>query len=680
MQTQFLSRDLSWLSFNGRVLQEAGRNTVPLIERFKFLSIFSSNLDEFYRVRMPAILLLNKVKAAKEPENADLLSRARAMIAEQQQQFGMILRTELLPALQQYNIELLYNLEPPPAIAPVLKDYFQSSVTTFLHIVQLSKDNVTFFPKSNALYLAVHCHTDTGKQKFYIINIPSDALPRFYTVTHNNIQYIIFLDDIIKQHLPLLFAGDTITGAWNIKVTRDAELDLADEYEGDLAAKIEKQLNKRDDGSATRFLYEPGMDQQQLEWLMTKLNLPLEDLVEGGRYHNLRDLGDIPVKSDLLRYPAQPPLQAAWALATDSLFTAMQQKDRMVHTPFQQYNTVLRFFNEAATDPGVKEIYVTLYRVAGDSRIVNALITAAANGKKVTVFIELKARFDEGNNLRWSKKMKAAGIQIINSIPALKVHAKVALVKKKNGHRFQYFGLLATGNLNEITARFYTDHILLTAHPGIVMELELLFIFLTRRRKPTDKKEIIFKHLLVAQFNLLDSFLAMIDNEIVHARQGKKASIIIKMNNLEEKQLINKLYEASQAGVTVQLLVRSICCLQAGVPGMSEKITVTRIVDRYLEHGRVFVFHNGGSEQMFLGSADWMNRNIHRRIEVCFPVNDDTIKNEIMQLINLQLQDNVQAVHIGAPAINVPVPEGEPRIQSQPAIYHFLQQHQTIIS
>lgn len=676
MHTQFLSRDLSWLSFNGRVLEEGARNSVPLMERFKFLSIFSSNLDEFYRVRMPAIFLLQNVKTSVDTENIDLLTHARAMIAQQQQLFGMILRADLIPALQQYDIELLYGQEPPPAIIPALKAYFQSAVMTFLHIVQLSKDKTVFFPKSNALYLAVSCRTETGKEQFFILNVPSDALPRFYTVTQNQRQYIVFLDDIVKQHLPFLFPGRTITGAWNIKVTRDAELDLADEYEGDLAAKIEKQLNRRDDGSATRFLYEPGMDTLQLEWLAARLHLPAESLVEGGKYHNLKDLGDIPVKKEVLRYPPQPPLPMEWSNA-DSLFAAMQQKDRIIHTPYQQYEPVLRFFNEAATDVNVKEIYTTLYRVAGDSRIVNALITAAANGKKVTVFIELKARFDEGNNLRWSKKMKAAGVQIINSIPALKVHAKVALVKKKKGDRFQYFGLLATGNLNELTARFYTDHILLTTHPGIVMELELLFIFLTRRRKPSGKKEIAFQHLLVAQFNLLDRFLELIDNEINNARQGEKAAIMIKMNNLEEKQLISKLYQASQAGVQVHMLVRSICCLEAGVPGMSENITLTRIVDRYLEHGRVFVFHNLGNEQVFMGSADWMNRNVHRRIEVCFPVHDEQIKNEITDMIKLQLQDNVQAVTIAAPANNIPVPTRGPRIQSQPALYQFLQQQNT---
>ena len=670
MQTTFLSRDLTWLSFNGRVLEEAGRDAVPLMERFKFLSIFSSNLDEFYRVRMPAIMLLHQVKHEQAPENAQLLQRARTMIAEQQQRFGMILRTQLIPALQEKDILLLYNTPLPADIQEEVKAYFQWSVRTFLQIVPLTKATATFFPKSNALYLAVVCRNRRGKEQFFVVSVPSVELPRFYRVAHNNINYIIFLEDIIRHCLPLLFPDHAVTGAWNIKVTRDAELDLADEYEGDLAAKIEKKLAKRDDGSATRFLYEPGIDLLHLQWFTTKLGIAPDNMVEGGHYHNLKDLGGLPLQQASLYYPPQPPLPCAIDKA-DAVFSYIEQQDCIIHTPYQSYQPVLRFFNEAATDASVKEIYVTLYRVAGDSRIVNALITAARNGKKVTVFIELKARFDESNNLKWSKAMKAAGISIINSIPALKVHAKVALVKKKSGHRVRYFGLLATGNLNETTARFYTDHLLLTTAPGLVMELELLFIFLARRRKPGSKTEISFKHLLVAQFNLQDRFMELIENEIQLAKQGQPAAITIKMNNLEEKKLIVKLYEASAAGVRVQLLVRSICCLQPELPGTGNGITVTRIVDRYLEHGRVFVFHNGGNEQVFLGSADWMNRNIYRRIEVCFPVHDEAIKRQLKAMLQLQLADSIQGTSIGT-AENIFPPAGNGSIASQSAIRDFL--------
>jgi polyphosphate kinase len=334
----------------------------------------------------------------------------------------------------------------------------------------------------------------------------------------------------------------------------------------------------------------------------------------------------------------------------------------------------LRFFNEAATDPQVEEIYSTLYRVASDSKIVNALISAAKNGKKVFVLVELKARFDEANNIKWAKKMKEAGVAISYSVTALKVHAKIALVKRKIGLRYIYAGLFATGNFNETTANFYTDHILMTAHQGMLREMELLFIFLAKRVKPTDPDLIKFKYLLVAQFNLQQQFISLIHREILNAQKGEKASITIKLNNLEEKVLIAKLYEASQAGVKIELIIRGICRLIPGVKGMSENIKVRRIVDRYLEHGRVFVFHNQGDEEIYLGSADWMNRNIYRRIEVCFPIFDDAIKKEIKSMIKLQLEDNVQAVLLNDNMINIPIVTKQEPKQSQYRIYQLLKQ------
>lgn len=670
MTNQFLGRDISWLSFNGRVLEEAARPGVPLFERFRFLSIFSSNLDEFYRVRMSPLLFLHKIKpaSAEEQETAE---RVQVIIRSQQENFGQILRGQLLPSLLTHNIHLLYHEPLPDAIEPALKKYFQSAIMAFLQIIYPNKKDVLFFAKSNQLYLCVSAENNKGETEAILINIPSDKIPRFFTVLHDAVQYIVLVDDIIRKFLPALFPGSVIKGAWNIKITRDAELDLADEYEGNLAEKIEKQLAKRDDGSATRFLYEPGFPVTHLYALVSMLKLSGATLIAGGRYHNLKDFGSLPVQNNTLNYPELPAIQPAIEQA-DTIFSGLLKADCIVHTPYHSYDTVLRFFNEAATDALVEEIYVTLYRVAGNSRIVNALITAAENGKAVTVFIELKARFDEENNIRWSKKMKAAGIRIINSIPGLKVHAKVALVKKKQGARFQYFGLLATGNLNEITSGFYTDHILLTAHRDIVREMELLFLFLVKRRKPESKNEIKFRHLLVAQFNLQDRFLELIEQEIRNAIAGKPSGIIIKLNNLEEQVLISKLYDASRAGVTVKMIVRSICCLEPGIPGMSENITVTRIVDRYLEHGRVFIFKNGGDDLVFTGSADWMNRNIYRRIEVCFPLYDAVVKNEINQIIELQLQDNVQAVQINAALNNQPVQNNEKPVQSQLAIYHFL--------
>lgn len=359
-------------------------------------------------------------------------------------------------------------------------------------------------------------------------------------------------------------------------------------------------------------------------------------------------------------------------MGQDGIFEYMRQKDRLVHTPYMSYDAVLRFFNEAAIDADTEEIYTTMYRVASDSKIARALITAAKNGKKVTAFIELKARFDEANNIKWGKVMKNAGVAIIYSIPGLKVHAKVALVKRREHGRLQYYGLFSTGNFNENTARVYTDHILATAGHLLLRELELLFIFLAKRRKPRADEKELFQHLLVAQFNLRDRFMELMEKEIANKRKGGPAGIRIKLNNIEEETLINQLYAASNAGVTVELMVRSICRVVPGVKGMSENIRVKRIVDRYLEHGRVFIFHNNGNPLVFIGSSDWMNRNIYSRIEVCVPVNDEQLKEELISIVNLQWEDNVAAVAINSRLETVAIPQQVPVLRSQQAIYSYI--------
>jgi polyphosphate kinase len=401
-------------------------------------------------------------------------------------------------------------------------------------------------------------------------------------------------------------------------------------------------------------------------------DLKRASVVEGGRYHNLKDLASLPVSSQDISYPAWPPVQGIEGVDLHTtLFEALVERDLMVHAPYQTYDTILRFFNEAAIHPAVEEIYTTMYRVAHDSKIAHALISAARNGKKVTVLVELKARFDEANNIRWAKKMKSAGVRIMHSINTLKVHAKLALVKRRDPDH-PYLGLLATGNLNEGTARFYTDHILLTAHQPMLKEAEQLFGFLRKKKKAEKTDVITFQHLLVAQFNLQTKFLALLDREIEHAKNGLPSGVTIKLNNLEEEVLINKLYEASNAGVKINLIVRSICRLVPGVAGQSENIVVKRIVDRYLEHGRVFVFLNKGEREVFMGSADWMNRNIYRRIEVCFPIYDEKLKKQLMEILSIQWADTAQAVLIDSELQNVSLPKVATSIRSQEAIYQFL--------
>jgi len=670
-ETSFFNRDLSWLKFNERILTEAGREAVPLLERIKFLSIFSSNLDEFYRVRMPVLLALEKLSNQEDNDiqiDDALLKSANALISAQQEQFGKTLQLEIIPALKENGIHLLYGHVFPPEILQTVSRYFLSQVMAFLQPVYVDAD-IEFFPENNELYFLITLK-ESDEIKAVVLNIPSDQLPRFLKI-EQEITTIVFLDDIIRFHLDHIFPNSEILGCFSFKITRDAEIDLKDEYSGSLSDQLEAQLLKRDLGLATRFLHQPGIPVQVLDLLKKLFNLKRANMVQGGQYHNLKDLMAFSVRNSQLSNVNWPKLCNIDDLE-GTLTNEISQRDLIVHTPYNSYDSVLRFFNEAAIDASVKEIYITLYRVASDSKIVNALISAAKNGKKVTVLVELKARFDEANNIKWAKKMKAVGVDIIYSVTALKVHAKVALVKRNIDGRMHYSGLLATGNFNESTSAFYTDHVLMTANKAILREVELLFIFLSKRSKPSSKDQIRFEHLLVAQFNLQDKFIALIDREIEHAKAGKEAAITIKMNNLEEKILINKLYEASEAGVKVDMIVRSICRIIPGVAGMSSKISVTRIVDRYLEHGRIFVFHNAGKKDVFLGSADWMNRNIYRRIEVCFPVYDDKIKEEILHLLHLQQQDNVQAVWIDDKMNNVPKEITSPRVQSQKAIYDYL--------
>ncbi len=681
--TNFFSRDISWLSFNERVLTEAGKETVPLAERVKFLSIYSSNLDEFYRVRMPALMALqkiNKSKAGKELIYTGALEEAKGIIHRQQELFGKTIGG-IIPLLEQKNIRLLYNQPIPEEILPGLTEYFFTQVLAFIQVVYLADIRPDFFPGNNKLYIVAVLQYPGKESAYAILNIPSDTLPRFKACTLNDTTYIVFIEDIIKHHLPCIFRKATIAGAWNFKITRDAELDLEDDFEEDMAEKIEKQIMKRDYGFATRFLYQPGIPPSCLESMITHFGLTNASIVAGGTYHNLKDLAALPINKggspvSVPEYEPWPAIMHTAADKTRSLFETIAAKDIIIHAPYQSYNTVLRFFNEATIDPAVSEIYATLYRVADDSKIVHALISAARNGKQVTVLVELKARFDEANNIRWARQMKAAGVKIIYSEPALKVHAKIALVRRKDKIGTYYAGLLATGNLNESTARFYTDHILLTSDYAMLSEMEQLFVWLSQRKKNSNTN-IKFNHLLVAQFNLQRAFMDMIDREIALASQGRPAKITIKLNNLEEKKLISKLYEASQAGVTVQLLIRGICCLMPGVPGVSENITVRRIVDRYLEHGRVFIFLNGGEEEIYLGSADWMDRNIYRRIEVCFPVHDKEVQQEIKDIIGLQLRDNIQAVQLDSRLQNQPITNAEENIRSQEAIYKYLKNKAT---
>ncbi len=656
----FIDRDLSWISFNYRVLLEAKNPKVPLLERLRFIAIYSSNLDEFFRVRVAAIRSIREIDKKKINESAgvgkDLLKEIHSTISGQLDEYGQTLRA-ILSELNGKGIFIPDSLDQLSSQHKLeVSHYFKTKVLAYLRPYIFDRSTASPFLNNQQLYLAMRLQKD-GEECFGYVNIPSDQLPRYYHIQDNDNHYFLYLDDIVRDNIGLVFPGFEVLECKSVKLNKDADLHIDDEFSGDLVEKIEKQIKKRNLGTPSRFLYDRSMSEDLIDFFTDTFELAESDLVAGGRYHNLNDLFGIfnPTRHKL-EYDRQQPITHAAIERSNSLLKCLEAQDCLLHFPYQSYDYVLQFFNEAAVDPDVKEIYVTFYRMAGESVIGEALISAANNGKKVIVFMELKARFDEENNLRWASRLKEAGVKIIYSIPGLKVHAKVALVRKK---KISY-GFFGTGNLNEKTAKIYCDHGLLSTNKDLTAELFQVFRFLHKRKSPDP-----FKHLIVSQFNAIDKFSALIDREIKNQKKGKSARIVIKLNNLEEKQMIAKLYEAAEAGVDVELLVRSICCLVPETSG----IRVTRIVDRYLEHARVFHFWNDGNEEVYLGSSDWMTRNLHRRVEVCFPIFDKKLKEEILAILKLQLQDNSNAVLLDPEMKNVAIRNDHSLVNAQHDTY-----------
>ncbi|WP_207497079.1 polyphosphate kinase 1 [Aridibaculum aurantiacum] len=675
------NRDLSWLGFNYRVLQEAADNNVPLFERVKFLSIFSSNLDEFFRVRYPSIFAFSKLNTKIQAQvsngyNEDVPGKMQSEINRQLDYFGRILEDQILPALKEEGIIFYYKQKIREEHIREIREIFLSQVLSFIQPLYLEGNfKHRFVPENNHLYLVVTIQgSDNISLRHAVINIPSDKLPRFFVLSPlEDYQYVIFIDDIVRENLNCVFPACEIAGTYSIKFNRDAELKLEDEYNDELLYKIEKQLKKRDYGPPSRFLYEQEMPRNVQLFLASAFDLQFEEMFAGGRYHHLSDLGSFPTFDKKLKYQKLKPLPLTDEMDCGDIFNILNTKDILLHLPYHSYNPVLSFFNQAAVDTAVTEIYITLYRVAADSHIVNALISAAKNGKKVTAFVELKARFDEANNIKWSRKMREAGIKIIYSMPHIKVHSKIALIKKKNGQEVVSYAILSTGNFNEITAQFYTDHVLLTSDPFIINELLQLFKYLQKENKLNQKPRLKFDKLLVSQFNMVERFEKLIDQEIHKASMGEDALIRVKVNSLEEPHMISMLYKASQANVPVQLLVRGICCLMPGITSVSEKITVKRIVDRYLEHTRLFIFGAGDNPEVFMGSADWMTRNLYHRIEVCTSIKNLSIKKELVDYFDIQWSDTDKAVVLSSNLEQRKLqPEGEP-VNAQRTIYQYLQ-------
>ncbi len=653
IKERFFDRDLSWLSFNYRVLQEAKNPNVPILERLRFLAIYSSNLDEFYSVRVASaksFLRFSKQANVKlEVIPKKLLKKIFRTVNKHQSEFGKIYREELLPALRRRSIYILDNSELSPPQVDYVKKYFKKKVLPLLEQQVIKDPDHPPFLETKDLYFAIkmlHPQSKKVKREFYeysIIKIPTDQHPRFVVVPdEKNRHTVMFLDDIIRLGLPDLFPKRILEECYAIKLSRDAELYLEDELSGDVVEKIQKSLKKRYTGIPARFLYDSNIPKPFLKYLRLVFKIKKEDLIPGGRYHNFHDLFDFPVpdKANLL-YPKHEILPHAALDKHTSMFEAIAANDYMLHFPYQSFDYVIRLMEEAAVDPAVKCIKITLYRVADGSLVANALMKAAKKGKEVVVFNEVQARFDEKSNIYWGKKLEKAGAKVLYSHEGLKVHTKIAYIEREEPTGTKGYAYLGTGNFNEKTARIYCDHALLTCNPELVAETNKIFQLLE-----APDADLSFDKLLVAPKEMRGKFMDLIDYEIDKAKAGERSGMTLKMNSLEDKMMIRKLYEASNAGVKIKIIVRGICCLVPGVENLSKNIHVISIVDRYLEHGRIYMFHHGGEEKIYAASADWMSRNLSRRIEVGFPIYDKAIKKELKKIIQLQLKDNTRARYI----------------------------------
>ena len=665
---RYVNRELSWLSFNERVLQEAESSSVPLLERIKFLAIFSSNLDEFFRVRVASLRSLLRLRRKKRKKKGldptKLLREIHAVALAQQVRFGLVFRDDILQGLQDAGIHLIGEGEADGEHRAIMEAYFEDQVAEHLEPVILRREDPPPFLKDHTSYLVAELQPDpelgmgtagpelgigttgpelgmgTAGPELGIVEVPSPPLSRFLSTSGpGESRNIVFLDDVIRLNLHRVFPERLVAGAYAIKVSRDADLYLDDEFDTGLRQAIKKSLGKRATGAPIRFLYDMGSPQAMVTRLSSSFGLGEGDLIEGGRYHNLNDLaglpvGDLPELEDAPLEPLPHPTLEGGASSLDLIRT----KDHLLHFPYQSYAPVVRLLQEAAADPDVDAIWISLYRVSSDSEVVKALIEAAENGKEVMAFVEVQARFDEELNLEWAERMERAGIRVIHGVQGIKVHAKLCLIRRREGDTSRLYALLTTGNFNEKTACVYADHGLMTADPRLTEEVRLVFRLLCG--EDVQPK---FEHLLVAPDHLRDGFNALIDAETEAARKGRPSGVTAKMNSLQDRGIIDKLYEASAAGVPVRLVIRGICCLRPGVEGLSESIEVTSIVDRFLEHSRMFVFHADGAEKLYLSSADWMTRNLNRRVEVAFPIYDPAARAELRHVLDLQCADNTKA-------------------------------------
>lgn len=688
----YVNRELSWLKFNARVLQEAADEKVPLLERLRFAGIFSNNLDEFFKVRYATV----KRVAMNESSDKELGVHAKELLEEitkeviQLQDESLSIINTITEELEKEQIFIVNEKTLLPEHEAFVNTYFYDKVRPALFTIILN--DLEKFPqlKDDVAYLAVKMtlkedEKASGVQKFFsskaykekiqyaLIELPT-TLNRFIELPQvGDKHYIIMLDDVIRFCLHLIFSifNYESLSANMIKITRDAELDIDDDLSKSFVEKISTSVEDRRKGAPVRFVYDKTIDKDTLHFLIEKMGIVNTDsVIPGGRYHNRRDYMSFPSlgRTDLTYAPIHP-LPVKGLTSEESLLKKIAEKDYLQFTPYHTFSNIIWFLREAALDPKVKSVKITIYRLAKNSQVVNSLINAVKNGKKVTVQIELQARFDEESNIRYAEQLKAEGVKLIFGVRGLKVHSKICVIEREEGKGIKRYGFISTGNFNESTAKVYTDYTLFTANQDILKEVNKVFNFFE-----TNYNIQKYKHLIVSPHYTKKILKQLIDEEIKNAKAGKEAYIKLKMNNITSYKMIDKLYEASRAGVKIQMIVRGICCLVPDIEGMSENIEVISIVDKFLEHPRLFIFGNNGNPKVYISSADWMTRNISFRVEVGCPIYDETIKQELIDTFEISWADNVKARVIDQAQDNHYRPHTLPAQRSQVALYEYYQQ------
>lgn len=645
-KNRYINRELSWLQFNARVLQEAADVTVPLIERLRFLGIFSNNLDEFFKVRYATVKRIFEAGKGGKSELGgikaeELLEQITGVVINQQSESLEILNS-IYKELETQNIHIINESDIEDDQHEFIKNYYFQELSPALVVIMLSEDIALPELKDSAAYLMVRMSIKDGKDKFALIEI-SKAMDRFIVLPKKNgSDYIIMVDDILRYCLDdifNIFSYESIS-AHMIKITRDGELDFDSDLSKSFIQKLSRSVKDRQSGEPVRFVYDKEIDRHTLDFLLNIMEIDSNDsIIPGGRYHNRRDYMGFPSlgRSDLL-YDKIKPLPVKGLSLQTSIFKTIAEKDYLVYTPYHTFSYIVKFLRESALDPSVKTIKITIYRLAQISHVASSLINAAKNGKEVTVSIELRARFDEEANINYAEQMQDAGVKMLFGVTGLKVHCKMCVVEREENNKLKRYGFISTGNFNESTAKVYTDFTLLTANSKILKDVNKVFGFFEVNYKVNR-----YKHIITSPHYTQSRLFALINEEIQNAKEGKTAYIKLKMNSISNYDIIDKLYEASRAGVKIKMIVRGLCCLVPGVENMSENIEVVSIIDKFLEHTRLFVFANNDNPKVFISSADWMTRNIHTRVEVTCPIYDEDIKKELLELFEICWNDNVKA-------------------------------------